>query len=100
MQRCATSQKRGSSKAEGVTTAVPLMLFGAAAIRIPLANLGLLQYITPVLQFLIGVLVYGEPMPAARLAGFALVWLALLVFASDAVRAGRSAMVARRLAPR
>jgi chloramphenicol-sensitive protein RarD len=73
----------------GVVTAVPLMLFGAAAIRIPLATVGLLQYIAPVMQFLIGVLVYGEPMPATRLAGFALVWVALTVFAVDAVRAVR-----------
>jgi len=75
----------------GITTAVPLMLFGAAAIRIPLATVGLLQYLTPVLQFLIGVLVYGEDMPLSRLAGFALVWVALVVFASDAVRAAREA---------
>jgi chloramphenicol-sensitive protein RarD len=81
----------------GVTTAVPLMLFGAAAIRIPLATLGLLQYLAPVLQFLIGVLVYGEEMPLSRLAGFALVWAALVVFAVDAVRANRAvARAARR----
>ena len=73
----------------GVVTAVPLMLFGAAAIRIPLATVGLLQYIAPVMQFLIGVLVYGEDMPPQRLAGFALVWVALTVFAVDAVRAVR-----------
>jgi chloramphenicol-sensitive protein RarD len=74
----------------GVTTAVPLILFGAAAIRIPLATVGLLQYLAPVLQFLIGVLVYDESMPLSRLAGFALVWLALVVFAVDAVRAART----------
>ena len=74
----------------GVTTAVPLMLFGAAAIRIPLATVGVLQYIAPVLQFLIGVLIYSEPMPASRLAGFALVWVALLVFSVDAARAIRA----------
>ena len=74
----------------GVTTAVPLMLFGVAAIRIPLATVGLLQYIAPVMQFLIGVLVYGEAMPAERLVGFALVWVALTVFAVDAVRAARA----------
>ena len=73
----------------GVTTAVPLMLFGAAAIRIPLATVGLLQYLAPVLQFLIGVLVYDEAMPLSRLAGFALVWVALVIFAVDAVRAAR-----------
>jgi chloramphenicol-sensitive protein RarD len=73
----------------GVATAVPLILFGAAAIRIPLAQVGLLQYLAPVLQFLIGVLVYGEPMPLSRLAGFALVWVALVVFTVDAVRMAR-----------
>ncbi len=70
-------------------TAIPLMLFGAAAIRVPLATVGLLQYIAPVMQFLIGVLVYSEDMPPGRLAGFALVWIALIVFATDAVRAVR-----------
>jgi len=73
----------------GVVTAVPLMLFGASAVRIPLATVGLLQYIAPVMQFVIGVLVYGEPMPVERLAGFALVWVALTVFAIDAVNAAR-----------
>jgi chloramphenicol-sensitive protein RarD len=69
----------------GICTAVPLMLFGAAAVRIPLATLGLIQYLAPMLQFAIGVLVYSEPMPASRLAGFALVWLALMVFTADAL---------------
>ena len=64
----------------GIFTAVPLMLFGAAAIRIPLTTLGLIQYLAPTMQFAIGVLVYSEPMPATRLAGFALVWVALAVF--------------------
>src|SRR5829696_8061774 len=54
----------------GVTTAVPLVLFGVAAIRVPLTTIGLLQYLTPTMHFLIGVLVYGEPMPLSRLAGF------------------------------
>ena len=80
----------------GITTAVPLMLFGAAAIRIPLATVGLLQYLAPVMQFLIGVLVYNEDMPLSRLAGFALVWLALAVFASDALNAAREAGRAAR----
>ena len=79
----------------GITTAVPLMLFGASAIRIPLATVGLLQYLAPTLQFLIGVLVYDEPMPASRLAGFALVWVALAVFTHDAVRAARRSAALR-----
>ncbi len=76
----------------GVITAVPLLMFGAAATRIPLTWIGLLQYTAPVLQFLIGVLVYDEPMPASRWVGFALVWSALAVLAVDsviAVRRGR-----------
>jgi chloramphenicol-sensitive protein RarD len=72
----------------GVVTAVPLILFGIAAIRVPLVTVGLLQYLAPVMQFLIGVLIYGEAMPASRLAGFALVWAALVVFTVDAVRSG------------
>lgn len=80
--------------AGGVATAVPLMLFGAAAIRIPLTTLGLIQYLAPIMQFLIGVLVYGEPMPISRLAGFALVWLALVVFTVDAVRSSRRTRLA------
>jgi chloramphenicol-sensitive protein RarD len=79
----------------GVATALPLMLFGAAAIRIPLTTLGLIQYLAPVLQFLIGVVVYSEPMPLSRLAGFALVWVALAVFTWDAVRSLRRGARAR-----
>ena len=78
----------------GVMTAVPLLFFGAAAVRIPLVTLGLLQYIAPVMQFLIGVLVYGEEMPLSRLAGFALVWVALVVFAADAARRSRAPVAA------
>ena len=80
--------------AGGIFTAVPLMLFGAAAIRIPLTQLGLIQYLAPTLQFAIGVLIYSEPMPASRLAGFALVWVALAVFTWDAVQGTRRARFA------
>jgi chloramphenicol-sensitive protein RarD len=73
----------------GVVTAVPLMLFGASAVRLPLATLGLLQYLAPTMQFLIGVLIRHEPMPLPRLAGFVLVWIALVVFTVDAVRTAR-----------
>ncbi len=69
----------------GVVTAVPLLLFGTAARRIPLSLLGLLQYLTPTLQLLCGVLVFHEPMPAERLVGFVLVWVALGVLAVDAL---------------
>ena len=74
----------------GVLTAVPLILFGAATVRIPLATVGLLQYMTPMMHFMIGVLVYGEDMPLSRLAGFALVWVALVILAVDATRALRT----------
>jgi chloramphenicol-sensitive protein RarD len=70
----------------GVVTAVPLLLFAGAANRIPLSAIGLLQYLAPILQLACGVLVFHEPMPPARLAGFALVWLALAVFTIDGVR--------------
>jgi chloramphenicol-sensitive protein RarD len=67
----------------GVITAVPLLFFAGAANRIPLTTLGLLQYIAPGLQFLCGVLVFHEPMPASRWAGFALVWLGLAWFSVE-----------------
>jgi chloramphenicol-sensitive protein RarD len=74
----------------GVATAVPLLLFAAAARRIPLSTVGLLQYVTPSMQLAIGVFVYGEPMPPARLAGFAIVWVALAVFTVDTLRHARA----------
>ncbi|WP_405143654.1 EamA family transporter RarD [Sphaerisporangium sp. NBC_01403] len=64
----------------GLVTAVPLMCFTAAAIRVPLTVIGLLQYIAPILQFLCGVLVAHETMPPSRWAGFTIIWLALAVF--------------------
>lgn len=73
----------------GVVTAVPLLLFATAARRIPLSLLGLLQYLTPTMQLLCGVVVFDEPMPAERLAGFVLVWIALILLATDAVRTAR-----------
>jgi chloramphenicol-sensitive protein RarD len=82
----------------GVVTAIPLLCFGAAANRVPLSTIGLLQYLAPVLQFLIGVLVMGEAMPASRLAGFALVWLALVLLSYDGLRTHRRSARARRLA--
>ncbi|HSF26157.1 MAG TPA: EamA family transporter RarD [Actinomycetes bacterium] len=67
----------------GVVTAVPLLCFGYSAIRVRLSTLGLLQYLTPGLQFLLGVLVFREHMPLTRWVGFALVWAALAVFTLD-----------------
>ncbi|MFE3602955.1 EamA family transporter RarD [Streptomyces sp. NPDC059142] len=73
----------------GLVTAVPLICFGAAAIRVPLSTLGLLQYLAPVFQFLLGVLYFHEAMPAERWAGFSLVWLALTILTWDALRTAR-----------
>jgi chloramphenicol-sensitive protein RarD len=73
----------------GVVTAVPLLFFAGAANRIPLTALGILQYLTPILQLALGVFLYHEPMPPARLAGFGLVWLALVVFTADGLRTAR-----------
>ena len=74
----------------GIATAVPLLLFAAATSRIPLSTVGLLQYLTPSMQLAIGVFVYDEPMPPVRLVGFAVVWLALVVFTVDTLRAARA----------
>jgi chloramphenicol-sensitive protein RarD len=70
----------------GVATAAPLLLFAAAARRVPLVTIGLLQFVTPVLQLLCGVLLLGEHMSAQRWAGFAIVWVALAVLTVDSVR--------------
>lgn len=70
----------------GIVTAVPLLFFAGAANRVPLSTIAMVQYLAPTLQFLIGVLLLGEPMPAARWVGFGLVWLALAVFTADALR--------------
>ncbi|MEW2383787.1 EamA family transporter RarD [Micromonospora sp. NPDC047707] len=72
--------------AAGAATAIPLLMFAGAANRLPLTSLGMIQYLAPILQLACGVLVFHEPMPPARLAGFALVWLALAIFTTDAVR--------------
>ncbi|MHC5259605.1 EamA family transporter RarD [Streptomyces sp. UC4497] len=73
----------------GVVTAIPLVCFGAAAIRVPLSTLGLLQYLAPVFQFVLGIWYFHEAMPPERWAGFALVWLALAVLTWDALRTAR-----------
>jgi chloramphenicol-sensitive protein RarD len=73
----------------GAATATPLLLFAGAANRLPLTALGMLQYLNPTLQLGCGVLIFHEPMPPVRLAGFVLVWSALLVFTADALRHAR-----------
>ena len=69
----------------GVVTALPLLWFATAARRIPFSTLGLLQYVTPTLQFLLGVWVYGEPFTPARMVGFALIWAALLLYSLEGI---------------
>lgn len=68
----------------GIVTAIPLLLFGAAATRLSLTTLGILQYLGPVLQFITGLTFFGETMTGPRWAGFVLVWLALVIFTVDA----------------
>jgi chloramphenicol-sensitive protein RarD len=75
----------------GVATAVPLVCFGMSANRLPLSTLGLIQYLAPVFQFLIGVLHFHETMSAEQWAGFLLVWSALVLLTWDALRTGRRA---------
>jgi len=70
----------------GLVTAVPLLCFGAAAIRVPMVTLGLLQYLAPILQFLLGVLWFHEDMSTGRWIGFALVWVALAIFTFESIR--------------
>jgi chloramphenicol-sensitive protein RarD len=69
----------------GPVTAVPLLLFAGAAARVPLSQLGVLFYLNPAMQFLLGVFVAHEPLSTGRLAGFALVWVALIVFTADSL---------------
>ena len=77
--------------ASGLVTVVPLLFFAAAATRLPLSTLGLLQYIAPTLQFLLGVLYFGETMSVGRWIGFALVWVALVMLTVYGVRQARRA---------
>ena len=74
----------------GVITAVPLLFFAAASRRLPLSTLGLVQYLAPVLQLIVGVVILQEPMPPERWLGFGLVWVALIVLTVDMIVAGRS----------
>jgi chloramphenicol-sensitive protein RarD len=67
----------------GPLTAVPLLMFAYGAQRIPMVTLGLLQYLAPSLQFMLGIWVFHEPLQAGRLTGFALIWLALLLYSGE-----------------
>ncbi|WP_198289872.1 EamA family transporter RarD [Nocardioides sp. Iso805N] len=82
----------------GVVTVVPLICFGAAAVRVPLVTLGLLQYLAPILQFGLGVLHFHEDMSTGRWIGFAIVWVSLAVFTYDSLRARRPVVAPSRSA--
>lgn len=76
----------------GVATTVPLLLFASATRRIPLLWIGVLQYIAPTIQFLLGVFLFHEPVTAQMLAGYGLVWLALGVFGVEGVHEHRKTL--------
>ncbi|WP_411731771.1 EamA family transporter RarD [Paeniglutamicibacter sp.] len=73
----------------GIITAVPLLLFGAAARRLPLTTVGTLQFLAPILQFIVALVVFKEPMPPERLIGFSLVWVAVILLCIDMARMPR-----------
>lgn len=77
----------------GALTAIPLLLFTAAAKRLPYSTLGFLQYVAPSIQFLLAVLVFGEPLTKAHLVCFGAIWVALAIFVVEGLRAGRAARV-------
>jgi chloramphenicol-sensitive protein RarD len=74
----------------GAVTAIPLLLFNGSTTRLPYSTIGLLQYITPTIQFSIGVWVNHEAMPTARWVGFIFIWLALITLASDLLKSSRT----------
>ena len=74
----------------GIVTTIPLLLFNGSTTRLPFSTIGLLQYITPTLQFSIGVWVRHEAMPAARWIGFVIIWGALAALATDLVRSAKA----------
>jgi chloramphenicol-sensitive protein RarD len=78
----------------GVVTALPLILFAYGAKRIPLSTVGILQYFAPTGQFLLGVLVYGEPFEGTRVIGFIVIWIALIIYSLEGVVVGRRKRVA------
>jgi chloramphenicol-sensitive protein RarD len=83
----------------GPITAVPLLLFAAGARRIPFATLGLLQYVGPTLQLLLGVFLYQEPFESAKFAGYAAIWIALAVFSLESLWTAWRERAAGRPAP-
>jgi chloramphenicol-sensitive protein RarD len=77
----------------GPLTALPLLLFAAGARRLPLATVGLLQYLSPTIQLALGVWVFHEPFDRTRLLGFGFIWAALLLYSLDGWRRSRAAAV-------
>ncbi|MCF8549088.1 MAG: EamA family transporter RarD [Pontimonas sp.] len=77
----------------GAVTSIPLLFFGAAARRLPLSVIGLMQYLAPVMQFTFGVAIMGEPMPLERWIGFSLVWVALVILSIDALTHRRNRLL-------
>ncbi len=77
----------------GAVTSIPLLFFGAAARRLPLSVIGLMQYLAPVMQFTFGVAIMGEPMPLERWIGFSLVWVALVILSIDAMSNRRNRLL-------
>jgi chloramphenicol-sensitive protein RarD len=74
----------------GIVTTIPLLMFASAARRIPLTMIGVMQYIAPTMQFLLGVLIYNEPFTTSKLIGFSMVWVALIVFWTEGLAAHRA----------
>lgn len=83
----------------GIATTLPLIWFGLAAQRVTLTTLGILQYIAPTGQFLIGVLIYGEPFPRERMIGFCFIWIALLIYTAERIILSRRAAQIRYANP-
>ena len=73
----------------GPITTVPLLFFGVAARRLRLSTMGILQYLSPTLQFLVAVLVFREPFPSDKLLSFIFIWAAVLIYAADSLNAAR-----------
>lgn len=78
----------------GAVTTVPLVLFATAAQRLPMATLGLMQYLAPTLQFLCGLLLFGEKLSGGQMASFGLIWIGLILFASDGIATARRSRMA------
>ena len=74
----------------GIVTAIPILAFGVAIVRLPLTTLGMLQYIGPTIQFMVGVWITQEDMPQERFIGFAITWVALVILTVDALRNRRN----------